>query len=126
MLVEIVCCFSVIIRLRELFKHLVSVIFLLLLLSVLVTVSLCRRVVFTDSLDCFKVYSLKQNNMSAAAALIRSHPSSCGVSRHRSTLGLTMVRPSLQSAPEQPALEPPPVNKHMPDMQQFLEVFDFW
>jgi len=42
-----------------------------------------------------------------------------------SKLGLTMVRPSLQSAPEPPALDPPPVSKHVrgtPDMSflQFL------
>jgi len=30
-----------------------------------------------------------------------------------SKLGLTMVRPSLQSAPDPPALDPPPVSKHM-------------
>ena len=29
-----------------------------------------------------------------------------------SKLGLTVVRPSLQSAPEPPALDPPPVSKH--------------
>jgi len=30
-----------------------------------------------------------------------------------SKLGLTVVRPSLQSAPEPPALDPPPVSKHI-------------
>ena len=42
-----------------------------------------------------------------------------------SKLRLTMVRSSLQSAPEPPVVDPPPVGKHvcMPDMRQFLEVF---
>jgi len=37
-------------------------------------------------------------------------PSVSGVD---SKLGLTVVRPSLQSAPEPPALDPPPVSKHV-------------
>jgi len=35
------------------------------------------------------------------------------VSGTDSKLGLTMVRPSLQSAPESPVLDPPPVTKHV-------------
>jgi len=37
-------------------------------------------------------------------------PSVSGVN---SKLGITVVRPSLQSAPEPPALDPPPVSKHV-------------
>jgi len=37
-------------------------------------------------------------------------PSVSGV---ESKLGLTVVRPNLQSAPESPALDPPSVSKHV-------------
>ena len=42
-----------------------------------------------------------------------AEPSVSGVD---SKLGLTMVRPSLQSAPEPPALDPPQVSKHVSQM----------
>jgi len=52
-------------------------------------------------------------------------PSVSGVD---SKLGLAMVRPSLQSVPEPPALDPPPVSKHVRQTfgvcQTALEVFD--
>ena len=46
------------------------------------------------------------------------------VSGTDSKLGLAVVRLALQSAPEPPALDSPPVSKHTPDMWQFLQVFD--
>jgi len=51
-------------------------------------------------------------------------PSVSGVD---SKLGLTMVRPSLQSAPEPPALDPPRISKSCtPDMRQWRSVTLSW
>jgi len=54
--------------------------------------------------------------MSAPGAdMLCGRPPRCRASQSGddSKLGLTMVRPSLQLAPEPPALDPPPVSKHV-------------
>jgi len=77
------------------------------------------------SLAILQSLKFKQEKMSAPSTDMICGRRSVAERGVDSKLGLTMVRPSLQSAPELPALDPPPVSKLTcpPDMRQFLEVF---
>jgi len=66
---------------------------------------------YTDRLYC-PIWPKQEKMKASTADMICDHSSSC-VSGIDSELGLTTVRSRLQSAPELPALDLPPISKHV-------------